>query len=67
MVPYVTDPIPMTNSCGGALYCLIFAGHNQTGATIAADIFGRHQRPSTRPHRRVTAADSATLPLFETG
>ena len=65
--PHVTDPIPMTNSRGGALYGLIFAGHNQTGATIAADIFARCQRPTVHAPRRLTATDSVTLPLFETG
>lgn len=35
----VTFPLLMKNSKGAPLYCLIFAGHNQTGKKIAEDIF----------------------------
>ncbi|MBN1286868.1 MAG: three-Cys-motif partner protein TcmP [Anaerolineae bacterium] len=34
----VTDPITMLNSKGIPIYCLIFAGHNPTGARIAGHI-----------------------------
>jgi len=39
--PHCTVPVLMTNSKNAPLYCLIFAGHNQTGVKIANDIFGR--------------------------
>ncbi len=42
--PYVTDPLVMTNSKNAPLYCLIFAGHNPTGAKIIRDIFQRYER-----------------------
>ena len=42
--PYVTVPLVMTNSKNAPLYCLIFAGHNPTGARIIRDIFKRFQR-----------------------
>lgn len=42
--PYVTDPLVMTNSKNAPLYCLIFAGHNSTGARIVRDIFQRYER-----------------------
>ena len=38
--PHCTVPVLMTNSKNAPLYCLIFAGHNQTGVKIANDIFG---------------------------
>lgn len=44
LFPYVTDPIVMKNSVGGDLYCLIFAGHNKTGARIADHIFRKDER-----------------------
>jgi three-Cys-motif partner protein len=37
-------PIVMTNSKNGPLYCLLFAGHNQTGRRIAEDIFRSYER-----------------------
>lgn len=42
--PHVTDPLVMTNSKNAPLYCLIFAGHNPTGAKIVWDIFQRYER-----------------------
>jgi len=42
--PYVTDPLVMTNSKNAPLYCLMLAGHNQTGAKIVQDIFSRYGR-----------------------
>lgn len=42
--PHVTDPLVMTNSVGAPLYCLIFAGHNPTGAKITQSIFQRYER-----------------------
>lgn len=42
--PFVTDPLVMTNSRNAPLYCLIFAGHNSTGAKIVQDIFRRYER-----------------------
>lgn len=39
--PHCTVPVLMTNSKNAPLYCLVFAGHNQTGVKIADDIFGR--------------------------
>jgi three-Cys-motif partner protein len=42
--PHVTDPLVMTNSKNAPLYCLIFAGHNPTGAKIVRDIFQRYQQ-----------------------
>lgn len=39
--PHCTVPVLMTNSKRAPLYCLIFAGHNETGVKIADDIFGK--------------------------
>lgn len=39
--PYVTEPLEITNTKGVPIYCLIFAGHNMTGAKIARSIFKR--------------------------
>lgn len=44
LFPYVTHPLVMTNSRNAPLYCLIFAGHNATGAKIVRDIFQRYER-----------------------
>jgi three-Cys-motif partner protein len=41
---HITDPLVMTNSRNAPLYCLMFAGHNLTGAKIVRDIFQRYQR-----------------------
>jgi len=41
---HVTEPLVMTNSRNAPLYCLIFAGHNVTGARIVREIFQRYQR-----------------------
>jgi len=42
--PHVTAPLVMTNSKNAPLYCLIFAGHNSTGAKIVQEIFQRYER-----------------------
>jgi three-Cys-motif partner protein len=42
--PHVTDPLVMTNSKNAPLYCLILAGHNQTGVEIVRKIFARYER-----------------------
>jgi three-Cys-motif partner protein len=42
--PYVTEPLVMRNSRDVPLYCLIFAGHNQTGADITTSVFRRYER-----------------------
>ena len=39
--PHCTVPVLMTNSKNAPLYCLIFAGHNPTGAKIVNEIFGK--------------------------
>jgi len=41
---HVTEPLVMTNSRNAPLNCLIFAGHNVTGARIVREIFQRYQR-----------------------
>ena len=41
---HVTDPLVMTNSRNAPLYCLILAGHNQTGVRIVEQIFQRYKR-----------------------
>jgi three-Cys-motif partner protein len=41
--PHVTEPLLMVNSRNAPLYCLIFAGHNKTGAKIVQDIFKSYQ------------------------
>ena len=64
---HVSDPIVMTNSHGAPVYCLIFAGHNETGAKIAGSIFDRHQRRATGPQRRAGVDPTGTLPLIWTG
>lgn len=40
---FVTEPLLMVNSRNAPLYCLIFAGHNSTGAKIVQDIFKGYQ------------------------
>ncbi|HEY7119262.1 MAG TPA: three-Cys-motif partner protein TcmP [Tepidisphaeraceae bacterium] len=63
--PHVTDPIPMYNSYGAPIYCLIFAGHNETGARIASHILGRQSRQPipSRPRRRTVPAGTIQLSL----
>ena len=39
--PHVTTPLVMTNSRNAPLYCLMFAGHNSTGAKLVREIFQR--------------------------
>lgn len=41
---YCADPLVMKNSRGAPLYCLIFAGNNETGAKIAGEIFSKYER-----------------------
>jgi len=42
--PKVTFPLVMKNSKGAPLYCLIFAGHNNTGKKIMEYIFNSFER-----------------------
>ncbi|MFC1521860.1 three-Cys-motif partner protein TcmP [Elusimicrobiota bacterium] len=42
LFPHCTTPVLMTNSKNAPLYCIMFAGHNITGAKIARDIFERY-------------------------
>lgn len=42
--PYSASPLLMTNSRNAPLYCLLFAGHNQTGAKIANQVFSNFQK-----------------------
>ncbi len=42
--PQCSAPILMTNSKNAPLYCLLFAGHNQTGGKIAGEIFAGYER-----------------------
>ncbi len=42
--PQCSAPMLMTNSKNAPLYCLLFAGHNQTGRTIAGEIFETYER-----------------------
>jgi three-Cys-motif partner protein len=65
--PHVTDPIPMYNSRGNPIYCLIFAGHDEIGARIATHILGRQKSQSPLPRQRTKAAPTGTLPLPLTG
>lgn len=41
---FVTTPLVMRNSVGAPLYCLIFAGHNEIGASITQSIFEQYER-----------------------
>ncbi|MBI5298831.1 MAG: hypothetical protein HY877_00820 [Deltaproteobacteria bacterium] len=41
---HCTDPILMVNSNNAPLYCLMFAGHNASWATIASDIFKKFEQ-----------------------
>lgn len=41
---FCTIPVVLRNSTNAPLYCLIFAGHNKTGANIAEDIFGKFEK-----------------------
>ena len=42
--PQCSFPILMSNSKNAPLYCLLFAGHNQTGKKIAEEIFEKYER-----------------------
>jgi len=42
--PQCSSPILMTNRKNAPLYCLLFAGHNQTGKRIAEEIFETYER-----------------------
>lgn len=42
--PHVTYPLVMRNSHNQPIYCLIFAGHNPTGARITENIFRHYER-----------------------
>ncbi len=42
--PFISSPLIMTNSRGGPLYCLIFAGHKEVGRKIMENIFRRFER-----------------------
>jgi hypothetical protein len=55
----------MYNSYGAPIYCLIFAGHNETGARIASHILGRQSRQPipSRPRRRTVPAGTIQLSL----
>lgn len=50
--PFVTEPVLMTNTNNGPLYCLIFAGHKESGASIMRDTFRRYERLGGLPARR---------------
>ena len=54
---YVTDPIVIKSPNGPEIYCLIFAGHNNTGAKIANDVFRKKIEPV------IQMPAPATLPL----
>lgn len=41
---HCTDPVLMVNSNNAPLYCLMFAGHNSSGAKIASDIFKKFEQ-----------------------
>lgn len=41
---HCTVPILMKNSKNAPLYCIMFAGHNSTGAKIVQDIFEHHEK-----------------------
>jgi len=42
--PFVKHPLVITNSRNAPLYCLIFAGHSETGARIVQETFRRYER-----------------------
>jgi three-Cys-motif partner protein len=42
--PEVSEPLVMINSKNAPLYCLIFAGHKESGKKIAQNIFSRFER-----------------------
>jgi three-Cys-motif partner protein len=42
--PEVSEPLVMTNSKNAPLYCLIFAGHKESGKKIAQNIFARYEK-----------------------
>lgn len=60
---HVSEPIPMYNSRGIPIYCLIFAGHNAVGAKIASHILSRHPRQPVPSRPRVKVAPVGTLQL----
>jgi three-Cys-motif partner protein len=54
LFPFVTAPIVIKNTHGADLYCLIFAGHNPTGAKIADAVFRRTLQPAAVPRSCVS-------------
>jgi three-Cys-motif partner protein len=54
---FVTDPIVIKSPNGPHIYCLIFAGHNETGAKIANHVFRKKMEPV------IPTPPPATLPL----
>jgi three-Cys-motif partner protein len=52
--PFVSEPLVVRNTIGRPIYCLIFAGPNETGWKIASDVFRKPIRlpdllPSSSP------------------
>ncbi|MBI3013208.1 MAG: three-Cys-motif partner protein TcmP [Elusimicrobia bacterium] len=44
---HCTSPVLMTNSNSAPLYCIMFAGHNATGAKIADQILKKYEKTGT--------------------
>jgi three-Cys-motif partner protein len=42
--PEVSEPLVMRNSRNAPLYCLVFAGHKESGKRIAQNIFSRYEK-----------------------
>ena len=61
---HVSEPLLMMNSSGSPLYTLIHAGHNETGAKIAASVFGKPAAGSSRHRSRSATEGFQALPLL---
>jgi three-Cys-motif partner protein len=61
--PFVSEPLVVCNTTGRPIYCLIFAGPNETGWKIASDVFRKPiQLPDSPP---VLPPQMLPLPLWD--
>jgi three-Cys-motif partner protein len=59
--PFVSEPLVVPNTAGTPIYCLIFAGPNETGWKIASDVFRKPiQLPELLP---LPSPQMMTLPF----
>jgi three-Cys-motif partner protein len=61
--PFVSDPLVVHNTKGAPIYCLLFAGPNETGWKIAGQVLRKASRSPWMPPAQVEQATA--LPLLE--